>query len=164
MALQIAKTIENKATDLTYWRYEGISRFVFDPMYSIKNQPAPKVAILLGGYSSASAREAAKDKSRAPDQTLEFLIVNWVETVEESRPATLEEKKAGMPELVTAGLTDEQIEKADLNIKTGEHQIVHNDFDAFMAAFNTPNEGAVAYSIIKTSMNTVDFFQGATDA
>lgn len=146
----------NRATPLSYWRYAGVLRFeTLEPPHTILG----KVAVIkLDGYVSAESRATSKDSGAIADFTHEFLLGNWQETFTETRPATIEEKKAARPDL-----NDEYIEKIIVDIIVKETVVDHNDFDDFMKDFGTAKEAETAYRILKSTAIHTDFFGGSVD-
>ena len=158
MAIEKEQVIGNKATPISYWRYAGLKSLgtINDP----QEGPIQAAVILADGYASEDAREAAKTNGRIADHTVEFLITNWKERVQEARPATVEEKKLHNP---TLEMTDEEWESYPFDIVTRDELVPHNDLDAFRAALGGPDEAKVAYRLFKSNKYSFEFFKEGKD-
>lgn len=170
----------NRATPITYWKYAGMDRFVNLKESDGHTLTGPGVVILLDGYINQESRDAARENGRGPDQVVEFLITNWVDPVQEVRPATVEEKKAKWPGLagvrtvdedgnvtwVGAQLTEEGWAAMPMDIVVSEQKVPHNDYNDFRAALLTGDEDLIAktaYEILKRCNTSANFFDGALD-
>lgn len=134
----------------------------------------PCAVISLGGYSTEEARRAAQKNGRDVDFRHEYAFMNWQELIQETKPMTLAEKRTaleGSPMLegITQtmksvfakehkkeptedelkALVTEAIKALKMDKIVKEEIIYHNDYDDFKAAYNTPNERAVVYRLLK---------------
>lgn len=159
----------NKATPILYWKYAGFDRLTKNVIrpeaaLDINNMPIPQkgVVVLMDGYSTQDIRNSAgvKTDGLEPDKTHEFILFNWIERVQQTRPATDEEKKAH-PQL--ADKTDEELAAISMDIVTGVRETPHPDFDTYMAAINTQSEANIAYELLKSGPCSKEFFTNATD-
>lgn len=155
---------DNKATPITYWKYAKFSRLVEgvirpEAPRDAQSNPIPQkgIVVLLDGYSTKEARDVSG--SRFCDKRHEFLIFNWVERIQETRPATNEEKSAAFPKL-----TEEELAKTPCDVLLSEREIPHNDYDLYMSKINTPDEAATFYEILKSHPVSLEFLKNSTDA
>lgn len=192
MSIEKNCIVNNRATPLKYWRYEGLASLQ-DHINPATGEKQKVAIVLLGGYVNADFRQQAKEHKRGPDHVIDFMIRNWKERVQEARPATLEEKKFHNPgfrvyeeitEVVNEKVeedgeekvvskevkrqverewTDEEWDAYQFDIVTRDEWVAHNDFDKYSAAIGTDNEAAVAYEIFKTNEHSQHFFDGAKD-
>lgn len=159
----------NKATPITYWKYAGFDRLVKNVIRpeaaaDDEGQPIPQkgVVILLDGYTSQDIRnsDGVKSDGLEPDKTHEFILFNWIERTQNTRPATLEEKKT---QKQFKDKTDDELNAIDVDILLGENETPHNDFDIYMKAINTPDEAKITYGLLKAGPCSRHFFSDATD-
>lgn len=178
MAISKEVEVNNQATTLNYWKYSGFNRMARNMIIThcpvdANGQRIPQagVVVLMDGYSTADARNAAKTNGRYPDFTHEFLITNWEDRVQVLRECTLAEKQAypviaaQIASAIAAGvpLSDDQINAIPLQCQDSVTVTPHNDYTTFMAALNTPNEAATAYALLKQNPVSAPFFANSTD-
>lgn len=153
-----------------YWRYAGVLRVVTDLVIAFYDEKQPGFIIKLEGYDSIEHRELVKQGVAQCEFFHEFAICNWREVKQETRPATVAEKKklyqeraVSVPGFQVPDLTDEQWQELPYDILLSEEIIEHNDYDRFAAAVGTKDEAAVAYDIFKTHKFSADFAAGGVD-
>lgn len=152
MALQ--KIEINNGAEVKYWRVAALLHF----------NPDEKIAVIgVKGYVDEAAREAG-----TAFKMHEFLIKNCERVEQDTRPATLEEKKALLVEKLPSDqfllLTDEQIEEMPYDIVTEERRIPLPYFDTFKASMDAGEWVKGAYDYLKSgAYMTHEFFDDATD-
>ena len=150
--------------NFSYWRYAGVIRYVNDLVIRHYDEPQAGVVIKLEGYDSAEHRNLVKLGQASCEFFHEFVICNWIEVTQTTRPATVAEKKAAFaPRIPAEELTDEEWASVKYDIVTDEEIVEHKDLERFMAAVGTNQEAAVAYDIFKTHKFSSDFYEGAED-
>lgn len=169
MAIQKEIIVDEKATPITYWKYSGFERMVNNLI--VQNTPtddngAPikqtAIVVRMDGYSTAQARQDAKANLRLADASHEFLISNWQENIEHTRPATLEEKKA-VPQIAAMVASGTSINDIPYDILLSVEKILHADYDEYKADLNTAQEAATAYRLLKSHPSSSGFFANSTD-
>ena len=159
MAINKEQVIQNRATPINYWRYTGLKAWR-KPDVAASDDQADGAVIIVAGYTSKAARDFAKTAGRTADVLLDFLITNWKETIVDSRPATVEEKKAAHPLLE---LPEDEWEAMAHDMVQKITEIDHPDFNRFKEAYNTADEKDVVYEILKTHPHSASYFEGGVD-
>jgi hypothetical protein len=145
MAFEIEKICKGKSLPVKYWRVFSLQEF---------NPMTKRAVVTVAGYSTQKSRDAVGDDLERIDQVYDFLITNWVEKEEVTRPSTIEEKKVLFP-----NLSDEELALTLHDQLMKVNEIYHNDFDELLASF--PDWKVGAYAILTKAKYSSSFFDGA---
>ncbi len=149
MALE--KTEINGGVPIKYWRAASVISFDAD---------AKQAVIGVKGYFDKATRDAGGDHFKIH----EFLIVNSQRADQETRPATLEEKKAALPPLLIDGMTDAAIKKIGHDIVVSETIVPLPYFDDFAKLYAKGKWQEASYAYLKSNADmTHGFFSDAKD-
>jgi hypothetical protein len=142
----------NGGVPIKYWRVSSVISFDADKKQAV---------IGVKGYFDKATRNAGGEHFKVH----EFLIANTERTVQETRAATLDEKKELLPPALIAGMTDAAIKKISYDILVSETIVPVPSFDDFVKLYEKGKWQDGAYAYLKSGASHINgFFADATDA
>lgn len=137
----------NGGVPIKYWRVASVSKY--DP----DNKNA---VIIVKGYFDEDTRRNSNEHFK----THEFLVANTEKLVQNTRQATLEEKKERLSPVAIEGFSDEEISAISFDVVESEEVVVINSFDEFQVLYEQGKWQEAAYQFLKSESRLHnDFFK-----
>lgn len=141
----------NGGVPIKYWRVASVISFDAD---------VKRAVIGVKGYFDKATRDAGGDHFKIH----EFMIENSQRVDQETRPATLEEKKELLNPALIADMTDATIKKIPYDIVVSENVVPLPYFDDFAKLYTKGKWQEASYAYLKSdAAMTHEFFVDALD-
>jgi hypothetical protein len=140
----------NNGAPISVWDVSHIGSY--DPV-------AKRAVICVAGYFDDAARQ-----SGSVFKTHEFLVENTQKIKQDTRPATVSEKKEAMPSALIENMTDEQIEEMSHDIVVKESIVDLPYFDNFSKMYEKGKWRDAANAYLKSDADHLHgFFRDAVE-